>query len=221
MAEIFDILDKNTDDNYYLWSRNEMLEFIPMESKKILDVGCAEGLFGNLLKKKLNAEVWGVELDKNAAEKAKNNIDKILQGDITKLYSELPEKFFDCIIFNDVLEHLVDPYCLLSNIKKYLTDDGTVVCSIPNVRHYKVLRNLLFKKQWKYEDSGVLDITHLRFFTKNSIIDMFKSLDYEILTLKGIHKTSSWNFKIWNLITLGNISDAGYLQFACIVRPKI
>ena len=115
---------------------------------------------------------------------------------------------------------MINPYDVLTNIKTKLRDGGIIVCSIPNVRHVRVLRDLLFKKQWKYEDDGILDRTHLRFFTKKSIIDMFNELNYQIIKIKGIHGTKIWKFLPVNIITLGFFSDSRYKQFACVVKPR-
>ena len=208
------------DDCYYRQVRYEMIDFIPKATNKILDVGCGEGLFGNRLKQKLNSEVWGIELDNNAATAANEKIDKVLVGDVFHLIYDLPNMYFDCIVFNDILEHLTDPFTLLLKIKNKLTTNGVIVCSIPNVRFFYTLKDLLVKKQWKYEDAGILDKTHLRFFTQKSIIDMFNSLDYKIIKIEGINAIKSWEYTLLNILFLGYLSDTKYLQFACVVKPK-
>ena len=133
---------------------------------------------------------------------------------------ELPNGYFECITFNDVLEHLVDPYMVLTKMKDKLATNGIIVCSIPNIRHFYALKTLLLKKQWKYEESGIFDRTHLRFFTQKSIVDMFNSLDYKILKMQGINGSSSWKFALFNILCLGHFSDSKYMQFACVVTPK-
>ncbi|MGD0339955.1 MAG: class I SAM-dependent methyltransferase [Bacteroidota bacterium] len=205
---------------YYNRCRPEMMDFIPHSAKTILDIGCGEGLFGRQLKQKINAEVWGIEIDKTAGALAQTIIDKVYIGDIVRLIDDIPNNFFDCIVFNDVLEHLVDPFYILLRIKDKLTKDGVVVSSIPNVRYYYTLKDLLIKKQWKYEDEGILDKTHLRFFTLLSIVEMFKSLDYEIKTIKGINPIKSWKLVLLNILSFGYLSDIKYLQFACVTKPK-
>lgn len=216
----FDLVVKPND--YYLRERFEMIAYVPKTAKKILEVGCGAGVFAAQLKEKLDAEIWGVEIDEKAASLAKDKIDKLLVGDIYKLLSELPDAYFDCIIFNDLLEHLIDPFKIISEIKNKLTKNGVVVSSIPNVRYFRILKDLLLKKEWRYQDSGILDKSHLRFFTQKSIVDMFKTLGYEILKIEGIGPAinKSWEFKILNFITLGNLSDAKYPKFACAVKPK-
>ena len=211
----FEIMNK-----YYTYARPEMVLFIPRDSKKILDIGCGEGLFLALLKKEGNMETWGVEINPEIAEVAQRNLDKVLAGDILEVVQDIPDLYFDCIVFNDVLEHMVNPDIILTKIKVKLNTDGVIVCSIPNVRHIRVLRDLLIKKQWKYEDLGILDKTHLRFFTKKSIIDMFNGLGYQIIKIEGICATKWWKFIFFNILTLGFFADSRYMQFACIVKPK-
>ena len=219
MSEQYKELNDKPDD-YYLQARPEMMEFIPENSKKILDAGCGEGYFGKQLKERNNAEVWGIEIEDKAAQIAEKNIDKVLCGSIEQHIAGLPDNYFDCIVFNDVLEHLADPYSVLKNIKQKLAINGLIVSSIPNVRYFFTLYGLLIKKQWKYEDFGVLDRTHLRFFTKKSIIDMFGALGYDVISIKGINPIRSWKFKILNALSLGYLSDTCYLQYATVVKPK-
>lgn len=212
---------KEKSRNYYNCKRTEMLKYLPDSAQKILDVGCAEASFGALIKEKNNAEVWGIELNSEIAECAKEKIDKVLVGDISEKITELPDNYFDCIFFNDVLEHLYDPYTLLKQIKYKLNNEGIIICSLPNIRHCPVLKDLILNKQWKYNEHGVLDFTHIRFFTQKSIIEMFENLDYSILKIEGINGHISFKkIILLDILSLGFFSDAKYPQFACIIKPK-
>lgn len=204
---------------YFSQAREEITEFIPKTARLLLDVGCGDGSFGMLVKKTIKAEVWGVELNNEAASIARTKIDNVLTGDISKVIADLPDSKFDCIVFNDVLEHLADPFNVLLEIKKKLSAKGAVVCSMPNVRFIFVLYRLLIEKQWRYEDAGVLDKTHLRFFTKKSIIDMLEILGYKILKIKGIHGIRLWKFWLLNVVSLGYLNDTRYEQFVCVAKP--
>ncbi len=206
--------------DYYEQSRKEMLPFIPTSVKKLLDIGCNKGAFGFLIKSVYGAEVTGIELDSAFASIAAEQLDKVIVGDINIVLKDLPDKYFDCISCNDVLEHLLDPYSVLTALKSKLTSDGVIVCSLPNVRYWDNLKNLLLKKQWKYMDHGILDRTHLRFFTELSMRDMFDSLGFEIVRMEGITPTRSDNYKVFNFLTGGSLKDAKYLQFASVIRPK-
>jgi 2-polyprenyl-3-methyl-5-hydroxy-6-metoxy-1,4-benzoquinol methylase len=149
----------------YYSDRGDMLKYVPDTVNTLLDVGCGEGLFGHTLKQKRNIVVWGVELFEKEANKAKDKLDRVLVGNIELNHLDLPNDYFDCVVFNDVLEHLQYPWIVLNKIKKYLKQGGYVIASIPNIRYYEIVKKLLLKKEWEYEDSGVMDKTHLRFFT--------------------------------------------------------
>jgi 2-polyprenyl-3-methyl-5-hydroxy-6-metoxy-1,4-benzoquinol methylase len=206
-------------EGYYIQARPEVLPFIPKDAKRILDVGCGEGGFGFTLKQRLGAEVWGIEYVPAAAEAARQRLDRVLVGDVMQRLEQLPDRHFDCITFTDVLEHLVDPYQVLLAIKQKLSSRGVIVSSIPNVRFFRNLFNLVVKGDWRYEDAGILDKTHLRFFTKKSIKSMFESLGYRVIQIKGINATPSWKVTLFNLVTLGTFSDTRYLQFCCVAEP--
>ena len=205
---------------YYAQARSEILPFIPDTARRILDVGCSEGKFGLQLKDTLNAEVWGVEMVETAAAIARQRLDRVLVGDIMQKLEELPDHYFDCVTFNDVLEHLVDPYQILVAVKQKLSPRGVVVTSIPNVRYFRNLFNLVVRGNWRYEEYGTLDSTHLRFFTKKSIAEMFQSLGYSVIRLQGINPTPSWKVTLFNMLTLGFFNDTRYLQFCCVAQPS-
>jgi len=96
-----------------------------------------------------------------------------------------------------------------------------VVASVPNIRYYRVLAELVLHGNWDYKDHGVLDKTHLRFFTRKSIAKMFRQLGFQILKLEGIHPTSSRTYKVLNTLLLGGLSDARYKHFAVVARPVL
>lgn len=98
-------------DQYFQQDRLEMLNYIPETAKYILDVGCSSGGFGQLLKEKYSSEVWGIEPNHAATESTSTKLDKVICSMFDSSVS-LPEYYFDCIVFNDVLEHLVDPTAL-------------------------------------------------------------------------------------------------------------
>ena len=208
-------------DNYYQNVRAEMIPFVPAGARTILDVGCGEGLFGAKLKERPGRLIWGVESDGRAAEEARSRLDRVVVGDVMSLLPDLPVGFFDAMVFNDVLEHLVDPFSLLACIKRHLRPGGVVVSSIPNIRFYPTLFNLVVRRRWEYEESGILDLTHLRFFTSASIRAMYGRLGYEVLRHEGINPMTRmpWGYHVANLAMLGRLSDTRYVQFATVARP--
>ena len=208
------------ENKYFLEKRQEMFRFIPAQSKKILDVGCGAAEFSSVLKEKSGAGVWGIEINAEVATSAGRKLDKVIVGDVEGAVDALPDEYFDCIIFNDVLEHLVDPYSVLRSFSSKLEEGGIVVCSIPNIRHFSVLFELIVLKKWEYRDHGVLDRTHLRFFTRSSIKNMFDACGYDLIELSGINRSKSILVNLVNILSLGWFSDTLYLQFACVARPR-
>jgi 2-polyprenyl-3-methyl-5-hydroxy-6-metoxy-1,4-benzoquinol methylase len=187
-------------NEYFEHSRKEMLEFLQPNTQKILDVGCGTGQFGTILKKKYNVEVWGIEYIQQAALFAQKSLDKVLIGDAQILVGELPNDYFDTIYCNDVLEHFTDPYSLLKQLKSKLNPDGVLICSLPNFLYFKNILQVVFNKDFKYTEEGILDKTHFRFFTKISIHRMMEEAGYKIIQSKGINSSPSFRFKILNLL---------------------
>ena len=171
----------NKPRGYYQGLWDDMLEYIPVDVKTTLEFGCGSGAFSALVKDSLNAESWAVEIDEQAAKTAAKKLDKVINCDAHEAVDKLPDDYFDCIIFFDILEHLVDPYSLLTSVKKKLTKNGVIVTSIPNIRHYRTFVDFVLHGNWDYKEQGVLDNTHLRFFTYKSLVKMFNNLDFEIL----------------------------------------
>ena len=169
---------------YYSNSRNEVQDFVKQDSRFILDVGCGTGIMSGELKTRLNAEVWGIEISEEAAFEAKKRLDKVLSGAVEELYKQLPDKYFDTIIFADVLEHLIDPYTLLKEIVSKLQISGEIIASIPNINYWGVIQSLL-QGEFRYSDSGILDRTHLRFFTRTSIYELFRDAGLYIIELNA------------------------------------
>ncbi len=199
--------------------REDMFKYIPCDVKKTLEFGCGTGGFSALVKKEFNAESWAVEIDEKSAKAASQKLDIVINSDANEAVDRLPDHFFDCIIFFDVLEHLVDPYALLWDIKAKLTNHGIVLASIPNVRYYRTFSDLVIHGNWDYKDHGVLDKTHLRFFTMKSIVKMFGKLEFEIIKLEGIHPTSSRTFKLINTMLLNLLYDVKYKHFVVLAKP--
>jgi 2-polyprenyl-3-methyl-5-hydroxy-6-metoxy-1,4-benzoquinol methylase len=146
-------------------------------TKRVLDVGCATGYLAQALVER-GCTVSGIEFDEEAAEEARPHLERLVVGDIEKI--DLGETFgddrFDVVVFGDVLEHLRDPLPVLRSARKLLADRGSVVASIPNIAHGSV-RLALMAGRFDYQPLGLLDSTHVRFFTRSSIEDLFREAD--------------------------------------------
>ncbi len=206
-------MDNNRDPKYYSYLRQDLVDIVEGIGNKILEVGCGEGFTGSELKRIGKAkEVIGVEIFGPAAFKAKERLDKVIVGDIQVISLPFPDRYFDYIIFGDVLEHLSDPWSTLRKLKRYLSSSGFVIASIPNLTYWEILKDIIFLDKWEYVDSGILDRTHLRFFTRKSLIDLFQGSGLEIKELIH-HIPPRFINKIGNLVTLGGLKrffTAGY-----------
>jgi 2-polyprenyl-3-methyl-5-hydroxy-6-metoxy-1,4-benzoquinol methylase len=221
MAEQDDYDMSGRPARYFRQSREVMLKYIPETVGKTLELGCAEGNFSELVKGRFSTECWGIEIDSEAAGIAAGKLDKVVCGDVSGCLDEVPDDYFDCIICNDILEHLADPYGLLISLKGKLTTDGVVVASFPNVRYCRNLYELVVKGNWDYKDHGTLDKSHLRFFTYKSIGRMFSQLGYELLTIEGLeteHNRKTAALKILTALFF-TFKDIRYYQFACVAKP--
>lgn len=208
----------NKQRNYYQNERLDILQFVPRGIKRTLEFGCGQGNFSELLKKNMGVEAWAIEIDESAAGQAQNKIDRVINADVHEGILQVPDNYFDCIFFLDILEHLLNPYKLLEDVKKKLTPGGKVIVSVPNVRYWSVFRKYIWSGDWEYKEKGVMDITHLRFFTRKSIFKMFISSGYQIDQCVGINKTSRSSFKCFTFLTFGRFSDCAYPQYAIVAH---
>lgn len=204
---------------YYKLDRSEMLKYIPNTVKVALDVGCGEGNFGRLVKEKFSCEVWGFEPAPVAYALAKEKLDNVIAANFSA--EALPDNKFDLISFNDVLEHMADPWQTLHECRNKLTPAGHIIASIPNILYFHDFFRMVFNKDWKYEPAGIFDKTHLRFFTKKSIARLFDESGYEIINIEGIRPTDSKKFLLFNLATFGYWKESQFLQFAVTAKSKL
>lgn len=210
----------NKPNDYYENDRPEMLAYLPADAKVVLDVGCSNGQFGAAVKQKNQAEVWGIEPFESFGSLAVDKLDKVFIASVEGTLAELPDNYFDVVYFNDVLEHLLDPYSVLEQMKKKLKPNGIVISSIPNIRYFRTFFKLLFKGEWDYEDEGILDRTHVRFFTKKSILKMYQNAGYEVISHDGINGSKSLKPWLINIFLGFNGMDMKYIQFATVARKK-
>ena len=154
-------------------------------NRAVLDVGCATGYLARALVER-GCTVSGVEYDPVAAEQARPSLKELVVADLNAvdLAEQFPGQTFDAIVFGDVLEHLADADRVLASATRLLAPGGAIVISVPNVTHGS-LRLALLQGRWDYRDSGLLDRTHIRFFTRQSALDMVHGAGLVVTNLYG------------------------------------
>jgi SAM-dependent methyltransferase len=200
LSQLFKDIKNKYSEDYHSHLRADLITLVEGEPKSILDIGCAKGLTGRYFKERFRAQrVVGVEKNLDAAEEAKKNLDEVHILDLN--YQPLPveDHHFDLIILGDILEHLIDPEKLLKEVYSKLAPDGQVIISLPNIRNWRVLCELVFKGDWRYREKGILDKTHLKFFTLKSARRMIEEADFKIIRQHGRLRYPE---KILNILTL-------------------
>jgi 2-polyprenyl-3-methyl-5-hydroxy-6-metoxy-1,4-benzoquinol methylase len=209
----------NKNNGYYNNPRPEMLELIPDSAKRILEIGCGNGSFGASIKRNKEVHYTGVDIFPDSIASAAVQLDEAILANIEN--DELPFELeqFDCLIMNDVLEHLLDPWRALQKLLTLVQPNGHVVASIPNMRHYPVIQDLIINCQWNYIEEGVMDKTHLRFFTHKTIESLFSNNNLKTQVLRGINGGRlPWKFALINKIFSNSIDDMRFRQFAYVGR---
>ena len=202
--------------------------FLPPNRRRVLDVGCSQGRFGASVPGV--QEVWGIEPDAEAAEIAASRLHKVIHGTFESARAGLPRAYFDLVVCNDVIEHMPDHDSFLRDIKDHIAPGGALVGSIPNVRHYRNLVNVAVLRDWEYEAFGILDRTHLRFFTEKSLRRTLEQAGFRIERFEGINGGIAFAWSAWPLfywlvahamivLSLGKHRDIRHLQFGFRAVP--
>jgi 2-polyprenyl-3-methyl-5-hydroxy-6-metoxy-1,4-benzoquinol methylase len=174
-----DFLQK--DSHYYNRLKWWMLPLIKDGPNVVMDLGCASGVMGSkLLESGKAREVFGVEIFEGAAKQAAVSYKSVHVGDIEEMSLDYSD-FFDYVVCADILEHLKDPYRVMRRIFTWLKPGGSILICIPNVRNYHVVSALLFRGKWDYVAAGIMDKTHLRFFTRDSCCRMVSEAGFDVV----------------------------------------
>ncbi len=184
----------NTKEYVKLWEKKEKLGNIPYflldlvgKNKRVLELGCSTGYMSKLLSEKYSASVTGVEIDPNAAKLAKKYCNNVIVGNLDdpKTIQKIKNiGKFDVILMADIIEHLANPFYLLKELRNSLDVNGYVIIFLPNVAYYSI-RLMLLRGNFKYENHGILDKTHLRFYTFYTAKELVESAGYKINMCKG------------------------------------
>lgn len=209
---------------YFGIARREILPYLPAKAGRLLEIGCGTGATVALVKSEREV-VWagGVEISEAAAAAARAHCDRVWCASIEReeIERDIAKGSLDLILCLDVLEHLVDPWSVVKRISPLLAPDGRLIASIPNIRNWKFIRDLLFKGRFRYADAGLLDRTHLRFFVRDTAI--------ELLEVGGLKVTAAANAQPWragdakrflNALAFGRLEGLMVKQWVLVAEPR-
>lgn len=159
--------------SYFGNARREIHPLLPSSAGTVLEIGCGAGATLAWLRREHGAtHTIGAELTSSAAELARRCVDRVIVGDVEEINLDVEPGSVDLVLALDVLEHLRDPWAVVGKLHRLLKPGGAMISSIPNVAHYSVSLPLLIKARWDYQQEGLLDRTHLRFFVERTAVEL-------------------------------------------------
>lgn len=196
----------------------DLLNIIPRSARHIIEIGCSSGALAREFKKISPSANWfGVEIDPGYAALAQRFCDQTLVADI----EACDDHFYrahahrDCWVFGDTLEHFKDPWAVLRKIRQVIPATGCIAACIPNAQHWSVIVRLA-TGDFRYEPSGLLDQTHLRWFTRKTLIELFQSQGFQVVAgvPRRFHEPNRDTFWPWltQLAQLTGAKDEQMLQ---------
>jgi 2-polyprenyl-3-methyl-5-hydroxy-6-metoxy-1,4-benzoquinol methylase len=209
-------------EGYHNQVRSDIVPFVPTTSGTLVDVGGGTGATAAHLRAIGRAGRAGA-IDMVASSEAHPDLDFHLSGDLedAAFLARCGEQEgpFDTILLLDVLEHLVDPWKLVAELHQVLAPGGHIVASIPNVRHYRVSAGLLFRNRWSLADAGILDRTHLRFFVRDTAVELMTSSG---LTLESVSASTTGHraglLALVHKVSFGRLDSLVAVQHVVVVR---
>lgn len=166
---------------YYENERRELAPMLPnLRGKRVLELGCGGGRMSRWLKNDMGAAyIFGVELDPEAGAEARQFLDEVHIADLDTF--ELPDDAqFDVVICADVIEHLKDPWAVIQRVLSHVVQGGYLVTSTPNIRNWRIIKDLVVGGDFPYEAYGLRDRTHLRWFTQKTIVGFHREVGMRV-----------------------------------------
>ncbi len=168
---------------YYQTVRSELLDLLESGPQgAVLEIGCGGGSnLAELKRRNPGCRTVGVEARSDAATHARGLVDELVEGDVLQVAADHWRGQFDVIVLSHVLEHFAEPAAVLKLANAWLKPEGRLLIALPNIRHISVLVPLLIRGEFRYQPSGILDHTHLRFYTRSSAVGMLADAGWRVL----------------------------------------
>lgn len=209
---------ENSDSNYYSNARREIESFLALPIESVLEIGCGEGGTLHWLQENKGVKIChGLEILPEVSERAKMKGLQVVTGNIETDGIPFQEKH-DVILCLDVLEHLHDPWRVLPVIIENIHPGGSLIVSLPNIAHFSVWTNLIMRNDWHYENAGILDRTHLRFFTHRTASELLLDAGLQLVQRKP--KFARKTHRNINFLTLGLFERFLAYQYLFLAKKR-
>lgn len=205
-------------EGYFGGVRSDFLDLLPVgRGAKVLEIGCGSGETGAAaLAQGRCSSYHGIEIVPRAAELARARLTNVLEGNVEQMDLPWPDRHFDALLMSEVLEHLVDPWTVVKRVVPKLKPGAVVLASSPNVAQIDILRSLLADR-WELTDEGVMDRTHLRWFTQASYRRLFEDAGLRVEQVSAMAPAGPIG-RLFNLITLNRFRHLTVRQICIIAR---
>lgn len=207
------------DPAYGRVSRDSVISLLDPPLGSVLDVGCGEGASAEALRAHGATRLSGIELSSAFADLARHNYDEVVVGSVEGYPLPWQPESFDVILCYDVLEHLYDPWLALERLRALLKPNGRLHISVPNARHKDVWLPLLVHGTFGYQSAGLMDVTHIRFFTVSDIVSAVEAAGYQLISKVG-RPPESRKQRVAYLLTRGRASQFLARQWYVLARAQ-
>lgn len=200
-------------------SRDSVVNLLAPPLGVVLDVGCGEGASAEGLRARGATRLAGVELSADFAEGARQVYDEVVVGSVEDDLLPWGPESFDVVLCYDVLEHLYDPWRVLRTLCHLLRPTGRLHISVPNARHKDVWLPLVFRGTFNYQSAGLMDVTHIRFFTLKDIVKAVEAAGYQVISCTG-QPPGSKKRRAAYAVTRGSAAQFVTTQWYVLARPQ-
>jgi SAM-dependent methyltransferase len=210
-------IHKAKEGGYFSAVREDLLELVAGRDLSILEIGAGTGATLSAAKSRgIAARAIAVELIEPRLRAER--IDEFVIGSIEDLDLSSWRGSIDVVLIGDVLEHLVDPWATVDRLRELLKPDGQIVCSLPNMRNFRLLRKLVLRGDFTYEPAGLMDVGHLRFFCRRNAIELFERAGLRVVRVAENMGGYGWAHRLLDLVTFRLFHEFFVFQYRIVAR---